>query len=206
MASFVGTVYLTSNNVNGKIYIGLTSSNNPKYLGSGSIFKKALKKHGKANFTKVILKTGISCLQDLNYWEDFYIKMYNSTEKSVGYNMRPGGKNGGWRHNEESILKITTRSNKEDNKTHIREIQKKAVKARAGLHHSKESKLKMVNTKFGKLRKIDILDMQGNIINCCDFISEASKFTGVSESSIKNNLCGLSISTRRYTFKYKEIN
>ena len=43
-------IYKTTNLVNGKIYIGKDSKNNPNYLGSGNLLKKALIKYGKENF------------------------------------------------------------------------------------------------------------------------------------------------------------
>ena len=51
------TIYQTTNNINGHIYIGChrTESPNDKYLGSGHILKKAIKKHGKENFSKTVL-------------------------------------------------------------------------------------------------------------------------------------------------------
>lgn len=35
-------IYKTTNIINGKIYIGQDSNNNPKYIGSGKILKKKL--------------------------------------------------------------------------------------------------------------------------------------------------------------------
>ncbi|QGT53917.1 homing endonuclease [Acinetobacter phage vB_AbaM_Konradin] len=51
------TVYKTTNNINNKIYIGVhrTENINDKYLGTGTLFLKALKKYGAENFTKEIL-------------------------------------------------------------------------------------------------------------------------------------------------------
>ena len=48
-------VYKTTNNINGKIYIGVSSNNYHHYKGSGLLIKKALKKYGAENFTKEIL-------------------------------------------------------------------------------------------------------------------------------------------------------
>lgn len=45
-------IYKTTNKINGKIYVGLDTKNNPKYLGSGKIIKFAIKKYGKENFEK----------------------------------------------------------------------------------------------------------------------------------------------------------
>jgi hypothetical protein len=54
MASFQGIIYLTTNQINGKIYIGQTSINKHGYIGSGKLLKKAIKKYGKNNFIRTI--------------------------------------------------------------------------------------------------------------------------------------------------------
>lgn len=41
-------IYLTTNKINGKKYIGRELHNNPNYLGSGKTFKKAIKKYNRS--------------------------------------------------------------------------------------------------------------------------------------------------------------
>lgn len=48
-------LYQTTNLVNGKFYIGVHNGANAHYLGSGTILKRAIKKHGKHNFCRVVL-------------------------------------------------------------------------------------------------------------------------------------------------------
>ena len=206
MASFTGTIYLTTNLVNHKIYIGQTSIDRLSYIGSGTAIKKAIKKYGKHNFTRVILRTQIDSLEKLNFWEEYYIQLFNSKNPNIGYNITLGGDNGGWKHTQESLDKIKIRSNQEDNKTRIRQIQKLAAKSLVGKPRTKKDKLNMVSTRFGSIKEIQILTKSGEILHVCNFSSEAAEFTNISKSSIKNNLCGLSKSAGGFIFKYKEIN
>lgn len=51
-------VYITTNIINGKQYIGSHATNNINdgYIGSGRIFLKAVNKYGKQNFQREILE------------------------------------------------------------------------------------------------------------------------------------------------------
>ena len=92
-----GYIYKTTNNVNGKIYIGQhewheTSMDN-KYLGSGLLLKEAFKKYGRDNFTCEILKY-CKYKEELDKEEIYYISKYESTNNKKGYNIAAGGRGG----------------------------------------------------------------------------------------------------------------
>lgn len=84
-------IYKTTNLLNGKIYIGQDSANRKFYMGSGNAISNALKKYGKENFKKEIL-CHCTSKQELDEKEIFYIKLYNSTNRKIGYNISEGGK------------------------------------------------------------------------------------------------------------------
>jgi hypothetical protein len=86
-------IYKTTNLVNGKIYIGKDVKNNPDYLGSGLILKNAINKYGKENFIKEVLET-CSTQIELNEKEVFWIEKLRATDKTIGYNIAPGGRGG----------------------------------------------------------------------------------------------------------------
>lgn len=86
-------IYKTTNLVNGKIYIGLDTKNDPMYLGSGKLLHRSIKKHGIQNFKKDILESCQS-IDELKNREVFWINFYNSSNLSIGYNITKGGSGG----------------------------------------------------------------------------------------------------------------
>lgn len=85
-------IYKITNKINGKIYIGKHSTDklDDGYMGSGKIIKQAIKKYGVENFTKEILEFCDKEVE-LNDLEKHYIDKYNSTDRSIGYNLTKGG-------------------------------------------------------------------------------------------------------------------
>jgi group I intron endonuclease len=85
-------VYLVSNKLNGKQYVGQTI--NPHLpLGHGRIMKSAYKLHGKDNFTYEPICVGIDNRATLNAIERFWISVLD-TIVPKGYNIELGGSNG----------------------------------------------------------------------------------------------------------------
>lgn len=89
-----GYIYLTTNFVNGKQYIGQHRSNgfDSRYYGSGTLFVKALDKYGKENFGRQIL---VECEseEELNSEERRLIAEYDAVKSSNFYNIADGGSN-----------------------------------------------------------------------------------------------------------------
>ena len=91
-----GYIYVTTNKINGKIYVGKNKSSifNPKYLGSGKLINRAIEKYGYENF-----ETNLICecysKEELNAKEKFYIQELDSLYTSgKGYNISTGGDGG----------------------------------------------------------------------------------------------------------------
>lgn len=87
-------VYKTTNKLNDKYYIGQhrTECIDDGYLGSGKVFRKALKKYGKDNFYREILEFADSP-ETLNELEKKYITI-DDIQSDNCYNQMSGGKNG----------------------------------------------------------------------------------------------------------------
>jgi hypothetical protein len=84
-------VYITTNLINGKQYIGDHSTNNlnDNYIGSGLLIKIAIKKYGKHNFKKEILEH-FNNKEDAFNIQEKYINQFN-TLSPIGYNISPKG-------------------------------------------------------------------------------------------------------------------
>lgn len=88
----VGYVYITTNLVNKKRYIGKHESGkfDDRYLGSGVVLKKAISKYGRHNFKTEILKW-CSSIEELNESERGFIKKFNAQSSCEFYNVSEGG-------------------------------------------------------------------------------------------------------------------
>jgi group I intron endonuclease len=85
-------IYLVSNKLNGKQYVGQTI-NPDRQIGHGRILRKAYKLHGRDNFSYEPICTGITSRTTLNAVERFWIAVAD-TVVPKGYNIELGGSEG----------------------------------------------------------------------------------------------------------------
>ena len=85
-------VYLVTNSVNGKQYVGQTINPSNK-LGHGKVLLKAYKLHGKDKFSYEPICSGINNRATLNYIERFWINVMGTLVPN-GYNIELGGSEG----------------------------------------------------------------------------------------------------------------
>lgn len=85
-------IYVTTNLINGKKYIGqhTTEDLNDGYLGSGKLLKRAIKKYGKESFEKVIIDFAED-KHSLDFLEQKYINKFNALTDEEYYNLTMGG-------------------------------------------------------------------------------------------------------------------
>jgi group I intron endonuclease len=85
-------IYLVSNKLNGKQYVGQTI-NPERQIGHGRILRKAYKLHGRDNFSYEPICTGITNRATLNAIERFWIAVVGTLVPN-GYNIELGGSEG----------------------------------------------------------------------------------------------------------------
>jgi len=93
-----GIIYKITNPFNGKIYIGQTYRTLPqricdyKRLKCNDYLKNSFIKYGFENFIFEEIDSTDNIMK-LNELEIYYINKYNSTDKTIGYNIEIGGRN-----------------------------------------------------------------------------------------------------------------
>jgi group I intron endonuclease len=81
-------IYKITNLINGKLYVGKQSHENPDYFGSGKLIIAAIKKYGKHNFEKTIIDETYGDKEGSEL-EIFWISELNSIQ--YGYNLELHG-------------------------------------------------------------------------------------------------------------------
>lgn len=112
----MGCIYKITNLINNKIYIGQTRATEPQRWQShiwhayndpendSIALCNAIKKYGRENFKREIIEE-CNDSNELNNKEIYYIKLFNSTDKNIGYNITPGG-DGYERYSTNDILSL----------------------------------------------------------------------------------------------------
>lgn len=147
MEEKVYCVYMHTNKINGKKYIGQTSKkpeerygkNGRKYIGC-TYFYSAIQKYGWDNFEHEIIKENLT-FEEANKLEIENIAIYDTTNPLKGYNLNYGGsKNKGANEATREKLRKSHRNYKGENHP------------RYGLHLSDETKEKISKSLLGKYK------------------------------------------------------
>jgi group I intron endonuclease len=157
-----GFIYITTNLINGKRYLGQKKfyRNWKTYLGSGQAFKKAVKKYGEENFSKNIIYICYSA-DELDQIEYDLSVFFNVVESDDWYNLKYGGRTmHGYSPSLETRAKIS-KANKgkpapnkgipmsEETKRKQSEAQSGDKSSWYGRHHTEESKIKIRESRIG---------------------------------------------------------
>lgn len=169
----------------GKIYIGQTHQKIYQRSRGGmgyihcTYFYAAIQKYGWKNFKREILKNNLT-IEEANYWEIYYIQLYQANDRTKGYNITAGGNN--HELSEEARLKQSIRM-KENNPMQDPEIAEKVAQKRRGVNLSEEARENISN---GHKKQIECIET-GEIFESRQAAAEAYN---VSPSGIGRAACG----------------
>lgn len=135
-------IYCITNNINNKTYIGQRKCPENKlpeeddYMGSGELIKKAIKKYGIENFSKIILESEIETKKEVDEREIYFIAEYKKIGKAE-YNISIGGTGGNLG---EEVCDLMRKSWKENYDKRIKIMNSDEVKNKVKLNLSKAHK------------------------------------------------------------------
>jgi hypothetical protein len=148
-------VYITTNIIDGKQYIGdhSTDNLNDNYLGGGVYIKNAIKCHGKDNFKREILEY-FTTKEDSFKSQEKYINHYVTLYPN-GYNLSPKGGSQCKGGVSDETKKLISKNNAKYwlNKNRSEETKLKISENYVGMtgkHHSEETKQKIGNSQKGE--------------------------------------------------------
>lgn len=133
-----GYIYITTNLINGKRYIGKRArkSQEHTYFGSGTLINRAIEKYGIENFRCDVIRWCYS-KDECNRMEKYYIKFYDAIKSDNFYNVAEGGIGG------------NTYAGKSEDE--IKEISKKISKGLSGSNNGNKGQYKGPrNPMYGK--------------------------------------------------------
>lgn len=184
-----GSVYLITNIITGRQYVGQTKNNilnrfndHARDKRSSRYLSSAIKKYGRENFKIEELVIAFS-KEDLNYLETYFIENFNTMVPN-GYNLSNG-------ENRKGIISEQTRE-----KMRAAKLGKKVKRTKPW---SLESRLRKSREQGGKrIKSINLLTKEEKIY---DFINQAEN-DGFNNSEIYRVLSGKRKHHKNHTFVY----
>ena len=204
-------IYQFTNKLDGKMYIGQTTTSLKKRLSQhystnkDTYFYRALRKYGKENFIVEEICSATN-IDDLNYLEEYFIQYYN-TLKPNGYNIALGGDNfericgpmQGKKHTEETKQKMSLSAL---GKPKSQETKEKISQAKKGSKLSQEARDKISKVHTG-MKYVGVRIVCNETSEIFISILEASRSTGIYRTKINRQLTGKVKNTKcPLTFRY----
>ena len=194
-------IYETTNNINGKRYIGQHTTDNIQdgYLGSGVILKQAIDKYGIDNFSREILAYATN-KDELNEKEKYYIDKFNAIESDMYYNIAEGGEGGNLRAGFTDEQKAQWKAKMSEN----------SAKYWQGKKLSEETKAKMSEALKGKdnpkAKSVIMIDKSNNVLACFVCIRDGNEYLGKPRNYTGINNCARGKQKTSGGYKWKYVN
>jgi group I intron endonuclease len=218
---FVGYIYVIRNKLNQKLYVGQTAKDlSTRFKGHCKESKrtdkpqrficKALQKYGFESFEIrpidiVKCETPEQLRQELDIKEIHFIKIYDTMNRKVGYNLTSGGGGSLGHVVSEDVRKRTSNTMKGVKKSE--ETKKRMSKAQQGRTLTEEAKEKIRASRLkGKdnprSKMVAQYSIDDELIAIYESMSDAARAVGSFHSIISNCCRGVKISAAGFKWKY----
>ena len=179
-------VYIHTNKINGKMYVGQTSAKpeirwkNGHGYANSTYFYRAIQKYGWDNFEHEVVASNLT-KEEADNFEKLLIKMLNTTDENSGYNLTNGGGGiTGFKHSPETKEKMRQNNIGANNNNYGKcldeDWRRKISESTSGVKHH-------------GARAVFQYDLQGNFIQKWDYIQQAAKALNMSASNISACCC-----------------
>lgn len=166
MSTTAHYIYIITNNINQKKYIGQTLNPKRRWMVHRTICKpltyidNTIAKYGVTNFSFAVIAECWS-QAEADELEILLIRLYSSIDKNYGYNIKPGGKvSYGWSHTEETKRKISEAEKgkimSDESRIKMSKSQKKRPRAPIEFQRMSETKKQKALLKFNSMVINDI--------------------------------------------------
>ena len=218
------SVYIHTNKINNKKYIGLTGKqpeqrwSNGKHYNHSTHFNRAIQKYGWDNFEHEIVKTHLTA-EEASELEKELIKKYDTTNMEHGYNLDSGGSRTTHSNETKEKIRKAITGIKRSDKTKEK-LRKAAIgnKNSVGKHHTEEARQKNREAHIGKTHtlseeaklKISLSQKTRKEIICVELnlefhsVGATAKYFGTAQGNISQALTGRSKTCLGYHWKYKQ--
>lgn len=227
-----GFIYITTNLINGKRYLGLKRFNVKyswlDYLGSGVFLKEDIETLGKENFSRNIILICYS-EEELNRAEYDLSVFFNVVESSDWYNVvYGGGSTSGYHHTEQTKEKISETKqgmhngsknpmygrpwwNENTPQEKIYEWLKRKSEASTGKNNpnygvacTEEKRNKLMQSNPNKKELIHFDADGSTVLETYCSIRDASRKTGIDRRTLKRYCDGLKVSSDNTLWKFND--
>ena len=231
-----GIIYKITNKINNKIYIGQTIRSLFERVKDYKLYKtngyliNSFNKYGFDNFEFSIIDTATS-IQELNEKEKYYINLFNSYDRNIGYNIELGGNNcsaseetrkkmsishKGIKQSEEWVKKRIPLKGSDEAKKHGRPktdeerkyISENSPKYWLNKTRSEETKRKVSETKKKQglkpvnTKKVKAIDVDTNEVKIFESTFETAKFYNINQSTVSRRCNGVTKNKGKYIFTF----
>ena len=187
-AVVTGVIYKFRNKINGRYYIGKTTTSvrkrviehmtnsKPWTKARKGYFQRALYKYGFENFEFSIIESGITDEELLNKREIYWIGSYKSDQKEFGQNMTPGGDgNTNKEFNRQCVERLRKANLGAKRSQKSKELMSFIQKQRCKNPKAKQQLLENAKLAWKKNeRKVVKLDLNYNLICTYDSLTKAT--------------------------------
>lgn len=198
-------LYVHTNMINGKRYVGITSKKKVEHRwnhGEGykesPRFYSAIKKYGWDSFSHDVIFDGLTEIQAKDA-ESYFIDLWKTNDLEYGYNLTTGGEGTpGYHPSDETRQKLSEARKKENLSEETLKRRSDGLKGRKFSDEHK-SKIGLANSK-----KVDMFTLDGVYIRTYDSIKCAEVDTGINHSHISQCCNGSRKTTGGYMWKYTQ--